>query len=277
MVEIMSLYTVFGGRGFIGSEIVKQLKLLGHNVFVPERDDESIYHTNLGTVIYCAGHGDCKNAPFAVLDANVSLLSSLLQRTSFERLLYMSSTRVYMNQEASSESVDLTVCFDDNRRLFNLTKLVAEELCLKSSHKVCIVRPSNVYGVALNSSLFLPSITRNAINTGHVDMYIAQDYSKDYVSVYDVAESCIYLCQHLEFNGQIINVAAGYNVSAAEVADVLIRETGCTVTWHNIDFPREIFVDIDIRKIRKYIPHYFPRNVLDDMYTMINDFRVVNI
>ena len=55
----MSLYTVFGGRGFIGSEIVKQLNELGHNVFVPERGDESIYHKDLGTIIYCAGHGDC--------------------------------------------------------------------------------------------------------------------------------------------------------------------------------------------------------------------------
>ncbi|MCO7021538.1 NAD-dependent epimerase/dehydratase family protein, partial [Vibrio paracholerae] len=84
----MSLYTVFGGRGFIGSEIVKQLSELGHNVFVPERGDESIYHKDLGTIIYCAGHGDCKNAPFAVLEANVTLLSSLLQKAHFERLLY---------------------------------------------------------------------------------------------------------------------------------------------------------------------------------------------
>ena len=276
MVIIMSLYTVFGGRGFIGSEIVKQLNQLGHNVFVPERGDESIYYKDLGTIIYCAGHGDCKNAPFAVFEANVALLSSLLQRARFERLLYMSSTRVYMNQEASFESADLTVCVDDNRRLFNLTKLVAEELCLKSARKVCIVRPSNVYGVALNSPLFLPAITRNAINTGHVDMYIAKDYAKDYVSVYDVAESCIYLSQHIDFNGQIVNVAAGYNVSAAEIADILIRETGCTVTWHNIEFPREIFFDIDVGKIRKYIPHYLPRNVLDDMYVMIGDFKKMN-
>jgi len=269
----MSLYTVFGGRGFIGSEIVKQLNQLGHNVFVPERGDESIYHKDLGTIIYCAGHGDCKNAPFAVWEANATLLSSLLQKAHFERLLYMSSTRVYMNQEASFESADLTVCVDDNRRLFNLTKLVAEELCLKSAHKVCIVRPSNVYGVALNSPLFLPAITRNAINTGHIDMYIAKDYAKDYVSVYDVAESCIYLSQHLDFKGQIINIAAGFNITAAEIADVLETETHCTITWHDMNFPRERFSPVSIDEIKKFIPHYSPRNVLSDLSLMITEFK----
>lgn len=270
----MSQYTVFGGRGFIGSEIVKQLNQLGHNVFVPERDDETIYHQDLGIVIYCAGHGDCKNAPFAVLDANVNLLSSLLQKASFERLLYMSSTRVYMNQQNSFESADLTVCIDDNRRLFNLTKLVAEELCLKSNRDVYIVRPSNVYGVALNSPLFLPAITRNAINTGRIDMYIAKEYAKDYVSVVDVASCCIEISK-LENNAQkIINIAAGYNVSAQQIADVLIEHTNCEIIWHDISPVRELFPLTDIKLLSNLVGNYSPRNVLLDLKDMINDFKV---
>ncbi|WP_345859452.1 SDR family oxidoreductase [Shewanella algae] len=270
----MSQYTVFGGRGFIGSEIVKQLNQLGHNVFVPERDDETIYHQDLGIVIYCAGHGDCKNAPFAVLDANVNLLSSLLQKASFERLLYISSTRVYMNQDDSFESADLTVCIDDNRRLFNLTKLVAEELCLKSNRDVCIVRPSNVYGVALNSPLFLPSITRNAINHGKVDMYITKDYAKDYVSVKDVASSCIEIASTAQCLNQIINVAAGYNTTAKQIADVLHEHTRCEIIWHDIPFPNENFPVTDITLINTIIPNYAPNNVLSELENMISDFKV---
>lgn len=273
MVEIMSLYTVFGGRGFIGSEIVKQLNLLGHNVFVPERDDQSIYHKDLGIVIYCAGHGDCKNAPFAVLEANVSLLSSLLQNASFDRLLYMSSTRVYMNQEVSFESADLTVCVDDNRRLFNLTKLVAEELCLKSNKDVCIIRPSNVYGVALNSALFLPAITRNAINFGKIEMYISKKYAKDYVCVDDVVNACIRLSMIDDAKGKIINIASGYNVTADEIAEVLQRVTNCEVIWHEVKFANEHFPVTNIDLLKKLIKDYSPRNVLDDLQEMISDFE----
>lgn len=269
----MSLYTVFGGRGFIGSEIVKQLNLLGHNVFVPERDDQSIYHKDLGIVIYCAGHGDCKNAPFAVLEANVSLLSSLLQNASFDRLLYMSSTRVYMNQEVSFESADLTVCVDDNRRLFNLTKLVAEELCLKSNKDVCIIRPSNVYGVALNSALFLPAITRNAINFGKIEMYISKKYAKDYVCVDDVVNACIRLSMIDDAKGKIINIASGYNVTADEIAEVLQRVTNCEVIWHEVKFANEHFPVTNIDLLKKLIKDYSPRNVLDDLQEMISDFE----
>ena len=49
--------------GFIGSEIVSMLEAAGQNVWVPPRDDESVFDTDLGTVIHSAGQGDCKNAP----------------------------------------------------------------------------------------------------------------------------------------------------------------------------------------------------------------------
>ncbi len=271
----MALYTVFGGRGFIGSEIVNQLQAQGHSTFVPARDDTTLFERDLGIVLYCAGNGDCKNTPFSVLEANVSLLAQLLQHAKFERLLYVSSTRVYMNQALANEQANLTVCVDDNRRLFNLTKLVAEELCLKSGRNVCIVRPSNVYGVALNSPLFLPAITRNAINHGKVDMYIAKDYAKDYVSVKDVASSCIEIVSTDQCHNQTINVAAGYNITAKQIADVLQEYTQCEIIWHEIDFPNESFPITDITTINQLITNFTPNNVLVDLKDMITEFTKV--
>ncbi|EPF16015.1 dTDP-glucose 4,6-dehydratase [Cedecea davisae] len=269
----MAQFTVFGGRGFIGREIVNQLQTLHHHVWVPERDDAEIFQRHLGTVIYCAGNGDCQNTPFSVFDANTTVLSGILKNAKFERLVYMSSTRVYMNWDDTRENTDLLVCQDDARRLFNLTKLVAEELCLKSGKDIVIVRPSNVYGVALNSPLFLPSITRNAINNGHIDMFIDQQYAKDYVSVEDVAAACIRLSQHDSAVGNIYNIAAGYNVTAKEIAGILVSSTGCTVTWHQRDFPREVFPVTNINSITTLLHDYKPRNVLDDIESMVSRFR----
>ncbi|MCS6098301.1 NAD-dependent epimerase/dehydratase family protein [Shewanella baltica] len=269
----MALYTVFGGRGFIGSEIVGQLEAQGHSTFVPVRDDCTVFERDLGIVIYCAGNGDCKNSPFSVFEANVTLLANLLQKAHFDRLIYVSSTRLYMNGISSNEQANLTVCVNDNRRLFNLTKLVAEELCLNSGRNVCIVRPSNVYGVALNSALFLPSIIRNAINNGKVDMFITKDYAKDYVSVLDVASVVISLVQSNNTAGEIFNVAAGYNISAEKIADLLVEKTNCSIVWHDINSQGELFPITDISKLVDFMPDFKPKDVLFDFANMIDMYK----
>ncbi|QSX36041.1 NAD-dependent epimerase/dehydratase family protein [Shewanella sedimentimangrovi] len=269
----MAFYTVLGGKGFIGSEVVQQLRSSGVEVFVPEKEDKRIFERNLGTVIYCVGHGDCKNNPFKVFDSNVFLLITLLKKANFDRLIYISSTRLYMNQTCSNEDSDLTISNIDERKLFNLTKLTAEEMCLKSRLNTCIVRPSNVYGLALNSPLFLPAITRDAINLGVVNMYVRPSYEKDYVSVLDVAEMIIKISKKQSVCGEIYNIASGVNVSAEQIANILQRETGCKVNWHPCE-SNEQFPVVSINKIREEF-RFSPRNVLEDLKSMINDFKKV--
>lgn len=268
-------FTVVGGKGFIGSKIVEQLTSNGSNVWVPNKDDESLFSKALGTVIYCAGHGDCEKGCLKVLQANTILLSQLVEHGNFDRLIFLSSTRVYMDQDESSENSNLTISYKDSRRLFNLSKLVAEEILLKSKKDIAIVRPSNVYGVALNSPLFLPSIARNAINNGHVDMFVSPNYAKDYVSVEDVAQMTIKIANDLSTNGQIFNVAAGFNTSAKEIAEILTDQTNCKIHWHE-NTQDEIFPVTDISAIKNHFG-YQPASVLGDLANMLSDFkRVLN-
>lgn len=269
MEVVVGKFTVFGGRGFIGSEFVKELNQQGHEVYVPKRSDEEIYTKNLGNIIYSAGYGDCQKDPHNVLHANVTLLSSLLEKATFEKLVYISSTRVYMNQNNSFENSDLVVSFDDNRKLFNLTKLVSEELCLKSNKDCLIVRPSNVYGLAIDSPLFLPSIVRDAIRKQTVDMYVTPSYSKDYVYVDDLVKATIKLIA-LDTKG-IINIASGVNTSAKEIAECLIKFTNCDVNW-KVAQDVDHFSKIDISKLSKTID-YRPSELMSNLNKMISDFK----
>ncbi|MGC6387339.1 NAD-dependent epimerase/dehydratase family protein [Ewingella sp. S1.OA.A_B6] len=261
-------YTVIGGNGFIGGEIVSLLKEKGETVNVPVRNCNTLLTTDLGIVIFAAGNGDCVNKPFEVFNSNTKLLADILEHASFTKLIYISSTRVYMEQEASSESANVTICESDNRRLFNLTKLVSEELCLRSEKNTVIVRPSNVYGLALHSPLFLPSIIRNSINNKHVDMYVSPEYAKDYVSVTDVAALIYKIAQKNTHN--VYNIASGSNTTADEIANVILSETQCSIKWHN-GFAGEYFpVTDNSRTINEYNFSY--RNVLDEMKIMIKNY-----
>jgi nucleoside-diphosphate-sugar epimerase len=267
----MSMYTIVGGKGFIGSEMETLLLGYGHEVFIPEKNDSRLFEVELGTVIYCAGNGDCKNTPFKVVDSNINLLANVLQSSKFDKLIYISSTRLYMGNIESNENVDLIVGTLDDRRLFNLTKLVAEELCLKSDRNAIVIRPSNVYGVALSSPLFLPAITRNAILNGVVDMYISPEYNKDYVSVIDVSQAIYDLSQTESLRSKVYNIAAGQNTTAQDIADVLQKETGCKINWLKSTTDEQFPIN-DIMLLQKEVS-FKPRDVLNDLKLMVSDFK----
>jgi nucleoside-diphosphate-sugar epimerase len=105
-------------------------------------------------------------------------------------------------------------------------------------------------------------------------MYIAKDYAKDYVSVKDVASSCIAIASNELCHNQTINVAAGYNITAKQIADVLQEHTQCEIIWHDVPFPNEFFPITDLNVIQHFVFDYTPTNVLVDLKYMINSFKV---
>ena len=62
---------------------------------------------------------------------------------------------------------------------------------------------------------------------------------KDYISVQDVAKACILLSVHPDSFREIINVAAGYNITAGEIAEVIKSNVECEVIWHDISFQKK--------------------------------------
>lgn len=267
-------YTVIGGKGFIGSKIVKSLESMGDNVWIPNKGDKSIFKKPLGVVIYCAGHGDCNNGIYKVFDSNSVLLSKLLELADFERIVYISSTRIYMNQEEADENSNLTISENDSRRLFNLTKLLSEELLMKSGRKFSIIRPSNTYGMALKSPLFLPTIVRNAVDFGEINMHVSSDYAKDYISVDDVAELTVKISKDENAINEIFNIASGENIKANEIIKILVSETSCKVNWHSNE-SLEYFPITNIDKILlRY--NFKPRKVLNDLESMIKEYKQIS-
>lgn len=266
-------FTVIGANGFIGRELCNFLEMKNIKVNKVTRKNVLSKETCLGVVVYCAGNGDCKNYPSKVIDSNINLLKDIIDNCDYKRLIYISSTRVYLGLQSSDEESDLSIIYSDARKLFNLSKLCAEELCLKSSKDNVVFRVSNVYGKAIKSPLFLPSIVRDSINKGIVDMYITPNYSKDYIFVGDLVNAIYTISTKENLASNIYNVASGKNTKASDIAEVINRRNGATINWHDVSY-EDFFPTTNVSRISNELD-WKPRDVLEDIGEMIDLFAEV--
>ena len=99
-------YTVLGATGFIGSHVAALARSLGHEVVCPGRDD-NLDGQHLGHAIYSIGiTADFRRRPHDTVTAHVTKLQEVLTRTSFDSLVYLSSTRVYARCASPDEHFD---------------------------------------------------------------------------------------------------------------------------------------------------------------------------
>lgn len=269
----MKRITIVGGHGFIGSAVTAKLRNQGVAVYLPEKGAKELFSEDLGIVIYCAGNGDCQKTPFKVYAANTDLLARILEFSRFDRLIYLSSTRVYIDQKVSREDSSLQMSSKDPRRLFNLTKMLSEELCERSGRDVLVLRPSNIYGPAINSPLFLPMIVKNAIQKKRIDMYVERDYGKDYLSVGDLADVIVQFAGRDFSAFDIFNVASGKNVSAEFLANIIQSRTGCEVEWHS-GYKGESFPVIAIDKLKSVL-NFEPESIEAGLGSMIDELSIL--
>src|SRR2546423_7434097 len=165
----MSLITVLGGSGFIGSALARRLGESRREYLAPGRD-EKLVGRQLGHILYCVGlTADFRSRPFETVQAHVCHLLHILRDCDFDSLLYLSSARIYQGAGATTREEDpLQVSPSKQDDLYNISKAMGESLALHCGHRVRIVRISNVYGGDFASDNFLSSLIRDAVNQGRV-------------------------------------------------------------------------------------------------------------
>ncbi len=219
--------TVLGGRGFIGRQLVATLKSHGFSPYCPNKI-EDIGERALGVLFYCVGlTADFRDRPLATVEAHVCLLKRFLQESTFDRLIYLSSTRVYSGLHGEvSEDADLLVNPNSFSDLYNLSKIMGESLCLHSGRNTVVVRLSNVIGADFSSKNFLFDLIREACDNGNCVLHTSPDSSKDYILVKDVISALITLARHPDPKA-IYNVASGQNLTNSQVCESISRVVDC--------------------------------------------------
>ncbi|MFM8751386.1 NAD-dependent epimerase/dehydratase family protein [Rhabdaerophilum sp.] len=268
----MSQFTILGASGTVGRALAEYLRAAGEEVLAPARGDDAIWREDLGRVVYCIGvTADFRTRPLETIEAHVTVLHRLLAEARFERLVYLSSTRVYggvgADDAPAREDRTLTVDPHSGSDLYNLSKLMGESLCLHGSKgRACVARLSNVVGGEdEDSQNFLPSLLREA-RAGHVHLRSALDSAKDYIHIEDAVAVLTTLAKGPSQG--IYNVASGIRTPHSEWIAAIQAATGATLSVE-ANAPRILFPPIDITRIRSECSVQ-PRSPVESIFP---DFR----
>lgn len=226
------------------------LRQSGHECFTPGRGDSAVFSQDLGRVFYCIGlTADYATRPFDTIDAHVSQLARVLKEGRFERLVYLSSTRLYDTLSGGNGEEDGDIVLNPNkpRHLYDLSKALGENLCINASAgRGSVARLSCVYDPAPNSPGFLSKFLSRLAHERAFTLESSSGVVRDYVALSDVvAALCAILQQDV---AGIVNVASGENVSNQDIIDV-VNSMGWRIQCAR-ETSREKQVSCDVRRLR---------------------------
>ncbi|MDB5495489.1 MAG: NAD(P)-dependent oxidoreductase [Phenylobacterium sp.] len=224
--------TVVGGEGFVGRRLVAGLAVDGEAPWTPKKGDPALLTRDLGTVYYCAGlTADYDRRPFDTVEAHASLVSEILRAGRFERLVYLSSTRLYDGLPKAEVDEAEPLVFDptDPRRVYDLSKALGENLTLtRADGRGRVARLANVYDWEAGAPGFLSEWLIRARREKDLRLDSSPHVARDYIHLDDVVTALIAIAGAPQ--AAIFNVASGQLVSNDEIAGVF-EEAGRTVAF----------------------------------------------
>lgn len=245
------LATIVGHAGYIGSHLAQLLAGRGDDVFLPERNDPRLFGQKLGTVFYCAGlTADFRARPFDTVEAHVTLLARLLKEADFERLIYLSSTRLYdsLGGIRASEDLALRLNPDNPRHLYDFSKGLGENLCVTTSAgKASVARLSCIFGGSGCRDGFIAELIAKTLGHQEITLESSPHFTRDYLHVDEAAQLILAIAER--GSHPIYNVARGENTPNSQLFEIVSRLTGCaikTTSTAHVDAPT-----IDVTRIRE--------------------------
>lgn len=263
----MTRVTIFGGHGFVGSALCRELRARGHDVIRQPRDTLDPPQGGFGTVVWCIGlTADFRTRPIDTATAHVGLLAKLLGTSTVERVVYLSSTRVYGAARITSEDSAVSLRPTDPSDLYNATKLAGEALVLTALRDAgSVVRLSNVVGPAEHTrATFIGAITRQAM-LGKIVLESAPESAKDYLWIDDAARGLADIAT--KGRARIYNLARGAQTPHAAWARALAGATGCEVSVRE-GAPLQGFAPIDISRLNTEF-RFAPKDPLDKVLDIL--------
>ena len=226
------LATILGATGFVGVRLSARLAAGGCEIYAPARGDPELTKRDLGVVYFCAGlTADYDQRPFDTVEAHASLVSEILRAGRYERLVYLSSTRLYdgLRKSRVDEAEPLVFDTTDPRRVYDLSKALGENLTMtRADGRGRVARLSNVYDWADGSPGFLSEWLIRARTAHELTLNSSPAIARDYIHLDEVVTALIAIAASPD--ATIVNVASGELVTNREIAEVF-TELGRNISF----------------------------------------------
>lgn len=234
---------VTGGSGFLGSHIVEELILRGHNVVSADLHPTAITNANLeylsldicdfealsdalidcDAIYNCAGIADLENArrdPRRAIEVNVlgtlNVIEAAFQR-KVERLLQASSVYVF-SREGS---------------VYRTTKQAGEnliqDLCASRMIDATILRFGSLYGPRADANNAIRRLVTQAVNESRMDFWGDGSEVREYIHIRDAASLAADALDHKYVN-QSLHITGRERVTTLEILETINEMLGGSVS-----------------------------------------------
>jgi len=251
---------VAGGRGLVGSSIVRALQAQGYNNIAQPRSSEVDLRNQQQVESYFAGakpeYVFLAAAKVGGIQANDSFPAEFLYdnlmieanvihaayRHGVNKLLFLGSSCIYPKfaPQPLKEEYLLTGALEPTNEPYAIAKIAGIKLCQAYRRQYgadfIAAMPTNLYGINdnfdLENSHVLPALMRKfheakASGKKAVTVWGTGTPRREFLFVDDLAEACVFLMNN--YSGpDIVNIGTGSDLTIAEVARLMAEITGFT-------------------------------------------------